>query len=208
MGYAAAPANKFYFNSADGTLAETNHNSVLPNGTYSFTFDYVPPEDPNSTSGGTMSSTVSNGTYSYHYTRDPLENAPWFFDGFSLDRFGFVQRNRGGGGNTDPYFLTISNFTYTGGTAVAGVPGDYNNNGTVDAADYVAWRKGSTLANEVDNPGTVNLADYTEWRARFGNPAGSGSGLGAGAVPEPASALLALLAGLVTVASWRCRSWS
>jgi hypothetical protein len=71
------------------------------------------------------------------------------------------------------------------------VDGDYNNNGTVDAADYVLWRKGGPLANEVDNPGTVNAQDYTEWRARFGN---SGSGAGSGttgsassraAVPEP-----------------------
>ena len=57
----------------------------------------------------------------------------------------------------------------------AGVLGDYNNNGKVDAADYVLWRNGGPLSNEVDTPGTVNAADYTEWRARFGNP-GSGAG--------------------------------
>jgi hypothetical protein len=69
-----------------------------------------------------------------------------------------------------------------------GVPGDYNSNGTVDAADYVLWRKGGSLANEIDTPGTVNDADYTEWRARFGN-GGGGSGL-ASAVPEPCSWVL------------------
>ena len=74
--------------------------------------------------------------------------------------------------------------------------GDYNNNGTVDAADYVLWRKGGPLANEVDAPGTVNGADYTAWRARFGN-SGSGAGAGsgdprtAGAVPEPGGMFLA-----------------
>ncbi len=76
------------------------------------------------------------------------------------------------------------------------IPGDYNDNGVVDAADYVLWRKGGPLANEVDNPGTVNAADYTEWRARFGNP-GSGSGSGAtanAAVPEPASLVLLMCA--------------
>ena len=41
---------------------------------------------------------------------------------------------------------------------VVGVPGDYNNNGVVDAADYVLWRKGGPLQNEVDTPGTVNAA--------------------------------------------------
>ena len=45
-----------------------------------------------------------------------------------------------------------------------GLEGDYNNNGTVDAADYVLWRNGGPLQNEVDTPGTVNAADYTEWR--------------------------------------------
>jgi autotransporter-associated beta strand protein len=75
----------------------------------------------------------------------------------------------------------------------AGLPGDYNNNGLVDAADYVLWRNGGPLANEVDSPGTVNSADYTEWRARFGNSLGSGA-----AIPEPGSWLL-LLATLLLV---------
>ena len=71
---------------------------------------------------------------------------------------------------------------------VVGVPGDFNNNGVVDAADYVLWRKGGPLQNEVDTPGTVNAQDYTDWRARFGNPnPGSGSSLDATAVPEPAT---------------------
>ena len=49
------------------------------------------------------------------------------------------------------------------------LPGDYNNNGAVDAADYVLWRNGGPLQNEVDTPGVVNAADYTAWRTRFGN---------------------------------------
>lgn len=77
---------------------------------------------------------------------------------------------------------------------VVGVPGDYNNNGVVDAADYVLWRNGGPLQNEVDTPGTVNAADYDAWRARFGNTSGSGSSLGAAAVPEPATlAMLSVL---------------
>ena len=70
------------------------------------------------------------------------------------------------------------------------VAGDYNGNGRVDAADYILWRNGGPLQNEVDNPGTVNAADYTEWRARFGNPPGSGAGFGSDAVPEPAALAL------------------
>ena len=60
----------------------------------------------------------------------------------------------------------------------AGVPGDYNNNGVVDAADYVLWRNfnntNTTLPNDT-TPGTVDNADYAVWRAHFGQTAGSGS---------------------------------
>ena len=80
---------------------------------------------------------------------------------------------------------------------VAGVAGDYNGNGTVDAADYVLWRAGGPLQNEVATPGMVTAEDYTEWRARFGNTAGSGGASGTDAVPEPASFALAMLGALL-----------
>lgn len=86
------------------------------------------------------------------------------------------------------------------GAVPVGVAGDYNNNGVVDAADYVLWRKGGPLQNEVDVPGTVNSADYTAWRARFGNTSGTGSAVGPAAVPEPGSmcvAVTALIASIV-----------
>jgi hypothetical protein len=76
------------------------------------------------------------------------------------------------------------------GPAPDGVSGDYNDNGEVDAADYVLWRKGGPLQNEVPDvtPGHVTIEDYTAWRSRFGNAgpaAAAGSALLAGAVPEP-----------------------
>jgi hypothetical protein len=62
--------------------------------------------------------------------------------------------------------------------------GDYNNNGVVDAADYVVWR------NEINTP-----AAYNTWRANFGRTAGSGAVAAAStSVPEPASALLIIVA--------------
>ncbi len=99
-------------------------------------------------------------------------------------------------GNSSQYdhslTLYIDNIRF--GTSV---PGDYNGNGAVDAADYALWRKGGPLIQqtEVADPGTVSPADYTEWRARFGNsPAGSGSGLANSSVPEPGSVCLVLIA--------------
>lgn len=69
-------------------------------------------------------------------------------------------------------------------TIAASLPGDYNSNGKVDAADYVLWR---------DNPSAFGgAAGYNTWRANFGNPPGSGAGLGSGIVPEPAGITLLL----------------
>jgi hypothetical protein len=83
---------------------------------------------------------------------------------------------------------------------VAGTPGDYNNNGTVDAGDFVLWRKyqGSThvLPNDPTG-GTIGVAQYTTWRAHFGQPPGSGSGAAgsaSAAVPEPATPVLLMFA--------------
>jgi hypothetical protein len=72
----------------------------------------------------------------------------------------------------------------------AGTPGDYNDDGLVDAADYVMWRKGiAPLANDAtagNQPG-----DYGVWEDHFGEPAPGSSN---GAVPEPSSIALVMLA--------------
>ncbi len=98
--------------------------------------------------------------------------------------------------NPDEYFAGAGTIT----VAPVGVPGDYNNNGVVDAADYVLWRKGATLANDF-TPGN-QASDYDFWRSRLGattNP-GSGSGLKTTAIPEPATIMLAgCLASLLTL---------
>jgi hypothetical protein len=87
-----------------------------------------------------------------------------------------------------------------------GVNGDYNNNGTVDAADYVAWRDASptaTLPND-STPGTVNQADFDVWRTNFGRPT-IGSGAGNAAVPEPATVAILLVACVFGLACQRRR---
>jgi hypothetical protein len=75
------------------------------------------------------------------------------------------------------------------------VAGDYNNNGVVDAADYVLWRNGGPLQNEGRSTGVNDEADYLFWRARFGATASNtGSILGGGeSVPEPAEMILLAL---------------
>jgi hypothetical protein len=91
-----------------------------------------------------------------------------------------------------------------------GVAGDYNGNGAVDAADYVRWRDGGPLQNEVSSLGVVDAQDYAAWKARFGNHAGSGASntgvLGGGAaVPEPTALVLIAIVSIVAAAA-RARS--
>jgi len=68
------------------------------------------------------------------------------------------------------------------GNSFVGLEGDYNNDGAVNAADYVFWRDrlGAPGGGGGDGSGngTVGPEDYGVWRANFG--AGSGSGSGAG----------------------------
>lgn len=63
------------------------------------------------------------------------------------------------------------------------LPGDYNSDGTVDAADYTVWRDGLGT--------TFVQADYDTWADNYGATAGGSSPAG---VPEPSAALLALVA--------------
>ncbi len=91
--------------------------------------------------------------------------------------------------------------------------GDYNNNGVVDAADYVTWRNtfGMTVNAGVDADGdlsgSVDAGDFTIWKTNFGKlvpnvPTGAGAALGT--VPEPATILLGF-AVLVSLAMVRRR---
>jgi len=91
---------------------------------------------------------------------------------------------------------TVTNMQVDYVRVYAGVPGDFNGNGVVDAADYALWRKGD-LAADGNGDTLVNQADYDLWRSNFGNGGpGAGSGLSGAAVPEP-TGLVLLALGLI-----------
>ncbi len=85
-------------------------------------------------------------------------------------------------------------------SVVAGLPGDYNDDGIVNLADYTVWR--DNLGGSFDlngngvetgeSAGVVDAADYNYWRSHYGSSLASLANSEANVVPEPASLLLLL----------------
>ena len=92
-----------------------------------------------------------------------------------------------GSGAFYQYPGNVDGLGFVGPNIDLAIAGDYNQNGIVDAADYVVWRK---------NNGSQT--DYNISHAQFGQPFGSGTGASAdlpsSAVPEPATLVLLILA--------------
>ncbi len=146
-----------------------------------------------------------------------LLKAPRQTDGSLPDLGGFLHLVEGS--NLIDAGTSIS-FTFSGGSgtldydgaapdlgafeyvAVPALPGDYNDDGLVDAADYVVWRDNLGTSAELPNdetPGAVTEDDYTVWRDHFGQSAGSGALVQATAVPEPATVWLLIGAATAVV---------
>jgi hypothetical protein len=83
------------------------------------------------------------------------------------------------------------------------VPGDFNDDGLVDAADYTRWRDtlGETVTYfagaDADGNGVIDDTDYDVWQTNFATPPGAAA---SSRVPEPTSIALLLmpLAGGIT----------
>jgi hypothetical protein len=84
-------------------------------------------------------------------------------------------------------------FLHTGLTMLATAPiaGDFNEDGNVDAADYIVWRSGFGKI--------YTQTDYEAWRAHFGQIVGNGAAFSStetlsAAVPEPPTLSLLVIA--------------
>jgi hypothetical protein len=204
-GCAPGPVLKYKIerleNSSNGQWADTNGNLAL--------FD-------SDTDGGTRIDFKLSSTTTYEMKMTPLDNPaaavtltgalsnPAATSAIDWIEFQFFNTPTNASMSTDFFIKSMQILA-----ATAGVPGDYNSNGTVDAADYVVWRKrlGQTfqLANEVSSvtPGQVTAEDYTAWRSRFGSRSSSAAGadtLGT-TVPEPTTTAL-LFGSLIWLAAW------
>ena len=83
--------------------------------------------------------------------------------------------------------------------------GDYNQDGTVNAADYTVWRNmlgqsGTNHAADGDGDDQIGLGDYNVWKANFGATTLPGGGAASAEVPEP-SAVVMVLVGVL--AAWQ-----
>jgi hypothetical protein len=127
---------------------------------------------------------------------DVLPEHQVFSNGLALQWY--ASYGSGGFGLDADNVVNVDNFRIEFLDAPVGQHGDYNDDGVVDTADYVVWRKNEGTTNPLPNDngigGTVGSDHYNLWRSNFGNPGSGGSGgLSASAVPEPATLTLALL---------------
>ncbi len=91
-------------------------------------------------------------------------------------------------------------------SAIGNLPGDYNGDGAVDAADYTVWRDNlggtdeSVLFGNGNGDGIIDAADYVRWRTNYGSmltlPAPTAS---LATVPEPGALGLLSVMGLMVV---------
>jgi hypothetical protein len=119
-------------------------------------------------------------------------NYGWLINPLGTDDWRYLSSERGF------YYRPILSITYALPQPPLTLFGDYDQNGTVDAADYAVWRDNLGQFVELPNdstPGTVSQADYEVWRANFGQMAAGASGAGVTtAVPEPEAFVLLIVA--------------
>lgn len=90
------------------------------------------------------------------------------------------------------------------------LPGDFNDDGLVDAADYTRWRDSFGQAvtyfagADADGNGLINATDYDIWTTNYGVAQGRG-GATAGTLPEPTGSVLLVAALAAILPSWRQR---
>jgi hypothetical protein len=95
----------------------------------------------------------------------------------TIDDLGSFQVHYGSGSTFNPNQIVLSNFIPNS------LPGDFNNDGVVDAADYIVWRKTD-----------LGPAAYSTWRQYFGRTASGGLGSGSDvSVPEPTAMVMVVL---------------
>lgn len=125
-------------------------------------------------------------------------NVPTPFFNNELSFQWILAYNNGGFGFDSGNMVSVDNvrIEYIG-SVPEGTPGDYNEDGTVNAADYVVWRNVVGTSAELPNrnpdlTGDIAEGDYQYWVANFSD-GGQGASV-ATAVPEPMTVVLSFTA--------------
>ncbi|QDU88895.1 hypothetical protein Pla175_22790 [Pirellulimonas nuda] len=104
-------------------------------------------------------------------------------------------------GYIDDIYIDSSgeNLVIPEGVGTGGPSGDFNGDGSVNAADYTTWRDGLGT--------TFTQADYDVWKSNFGAGPATGA-VAASTVPEPATAVLATLGSVGALMAGRRSAFS
>lgn len=172
---------------ADGNPVEST-SLLLPAATIAFGFDFASQGD------GTQLIFAEQAAINL---RDDLRLTSGFV-GFITDRpigrIDFVDR-----------FISFNDTQLDNFSTVASIPGDYNADGFVDAADYTVWRDSLNVSApepfggaDGSGDGEVTTADYDVWKGNFGRGPSSAASNSL-AIPEPASLFMLCLGGLASL---------
>jgi autotransporter-associated beta strand protein len=180
LGASSASATGFTFN-FNNEIQLLNDLTIAGDGTQNFVIggqirDYYEPKDPTNTTPHSVTKTGnSNLTLTANNT----------FAGALAILGGQVHVNGAAAAISAASKIVIGNkgtlVLDSGSISVAtidnGLPGDYNHDHQVNAADYTVWRdtfgqSGAGLAADGNGDGTVNQTDYDLWNGSFGATTG------------------------------------
>jgi glucose/arabinose dehydrogenase len=155
-----------------------------------------------------------NGLFLYFDTNEAKNpNEPFTIRRLGISPTGAAMPNAdllgfGQGAGGEIYAMFDNGQIYELQPIIISTPGDYNDDGTVDAADYVVWRNnvGTNVLLPNDAIGnTIGPAHYDQWRANFGETdlaAGGGH-----TIPELATARLLILSIMICLHGLKRRNW-
>jgi uncharacterized protein (TIGR03382 family) len=159
----------------------------------------LPQRDAGTTGYGIEISSVDGVTAMGTWAVTPADEIDRYVDGVFYREDGTVSR-----------VYRDAGLSILSSSALPAVEGDVNNDRQVTLEDFNIITNnfrnsvGSRLFGDLTGDGVVDFADFRDWKSNYVPP---GSGIAAEAVPEPASALLAV-AGLVFASGLRRRRGS
>jgi hypothetical protein len=185
------------YDGAGGTFGDTSVDADTSNVANSAVYASVDSTDPNRMIVVAINRTGSAQTTGIAVTHDRV------FDHAEVYQLTSASANSVRGADMELDLLNAFQYTmpaYSVTTLVLvsdGLPGDFNRDGLVDAADFTLWRDslGETgdLAADANEDDLVDTDDYVLWKSNFGRSEASGTGALA-KVPEPSTLALVLLA--------------